>query len=91
MTLEQKADAIRTLRERFVEAGRDPHTLDVCDGLRDFDGSIERSLEQVPALAEAGINVFRVHLRRFARSPDEVLQVLEEIVRRFEPCRALGG
>jgi probable F420-dependent oxidoreductase len=91
MTVQQKTDAIRTLRERFVEAGRDPDTLDVSDGLRDFDGSIERSLEQVPAFAEAGINVFRVHLRRFARGPDEVLPVIEEIVRRFEPYRALRG
>ena len=48
-----------------------------------------RSLEQVPAMAEAGINVFRVHLRRFARSPDEVLPLVAEITRRFEDYRAL--
>jgi probable F420-dependent oxidoreductase len=91
MTVQQKTDAISTLRERFVAAGRDPATLDVCDGMRDIDGSIERSLEQVPALAEAGVNVFRMHLRRFARSPDDVLPVIEEVVRRFEPYRSSGG
>jgi probable F420-dependent oxidoreductase len=89
MTLDQKADAVATLRRSFVAAGRDPASLDICDGLRDVDGSIERSLEQVPAMAEAGINVFRVHLRRFAKSPDAVLPLVEEVVRRFEPLRAL--
>ena len=89
MSLEQKADAIAELRARFVAAGRDPATLDICDGVREVDGSVARSLELIPAMAEAGINVFRVHLRRFAPGPDEVLPVLEEIVRRFEPYRAL--
>jgi probable F420-dependent oxidoreductase len=89
MTLQQKADAIATLRASFVEAGRDPATLDICDGLREVDGSVARSLELIPAMAEVGINVFRVHLRRFARSPDDVLPVLEEVVRRFEEYRSL--
>jgi probable F420-dependent oxidoreductase len=89
MTLEQKADAVATLRHAFVEAGRDPATLDICDGLREVDGSVERSLEQVPALAEAGSNVIRVHLRRFATDPDAVLPLVEEIARRFEPLRSL--
>jgi hypothetical protein len=89
MTLEQKADAVATLRRAFVEAGRDPATLDICDGLREVDGSVERSLEQVPALAEAGINVIRVHLRRFASDPDAVLPLVEQTVRRFEPLRTL--
>jgi hypothetical protein len=31
----------------------------------------------------------RMHLRRFATSPDDVLNTLEEIVRRCEPFRAL--
>jgi probable F420-dependent oxidoreductase len=89
MTLEQKADAVATLRRAFVDAGRDPATLDICDGLSDVDGSVERSLEQVPALAEAGINVIRVHLRRFASDPDAVLPLVEEVARHFEPLRSL--
>jgi probable F420-dependent oxidoreductase len=89
MTLQQKADAIATLRARFVEEDRDPATLDICDALAEVDGSVARSLEAVPAMAEIGVNVIRVHLRRFARSPDEVLGVLEEAVRRFEEYRAL--
>jgi probable F420-dependent oxidoreductase len=89
MTVADKAAAIATLRERYVAAGRAPSALDVCDAIRDVDGSVERTLEQVPALAEAGVNVIRVHLRRLSPGPDEVLRVLEEVVRRFEPFRAL--
>jgi probable F420-dependent oxidoreductase len=89
MPLDQKADAIATLRERFVAAGRDPATLDICDGLREVDGSIARSLEQVPAMADAGINVFRVNLRRFASSPDDVLALIDEVTRCFDEYRAL--
>lgn len=89
MTLQQKADAVATLRQAFVEAGRDPATLDICDGLRPIDDSVARSMEQIPALAEAGINVVRVHLRRFAHSPDQVLELIDEVTRRFEEFRAL--
>ena len=89
MTLAQKADAIGRLREAFVAAGRDPASLDICDGLPAVDGSVARTLDQVPAHVEAGVNVIRIHLRRLARSPDEVLPTIEEVARRFEPYRAL--
>jgi probable F420-dependent oxidoreductase len=89
MSVAQKAEAVATLRQAFAEAGRDPATLDVCDGLAPADGSVARTLEQIPARAEAGITVIRVHLRRLAPGPDEVLQTLDEVVRHFEPYRAL--
>ncbi|MBV9357437.1 MAG: TIGR03619 family F420-dependent LLM class oxidoreductase [Chloroflexi bacterium] len=88
MTLAETAEAIATLRQAFVAAGRDPTSLDVCDGLPTVQGSLERSMEQIPAMAEAGINVVRVHLRRFSTSPEEVLPTLEAVVRQFEPYRA---
>ena len=53
MSLEQKAAAYATLRERFAAAGRDPSTLDFCDGLATVDDSLARSMEQVPRMAEA--------------------------------------
>src|SRR3977135_4717454 len=59
MTLQQKADAIATLREAFVAAGRDPATLDICDGLREVDGSVARSLELGTAMEETVINGVR--------------------------------
>ncbi len=89
MTVEQKADAVATLRQGFVDAGRDPATLDICDGLREVDGSLARSMEQIPALAEAGINVVRIHLRRFSPDPDQVLPLVDEVTRQFEEFRAL--
>ncbi len=89
MTVQEKAHAVDTLRQGFAEAGRDPATLDICDGLRGIDGSLERTMDQIPALAEAGINVIRVHLRRFSSGPDEILPLIEEVTRRFEEFRAL--
>jgi probable F420-dependent oxidoreductase len=89
MSLAEKADAISVLRQRFAEAGRNPATLEVCDGLSEVDGSLERSMDQIPAMVEAGITVVRVHLRRFAPSVDEILPLVEKVCRRFEPFRAL--
>jgi probable F420-dependent oxidoreductase len=88
MTVPQKAAAIATLRERYVAAGRDPATLEVCDALGSAGGSVERSLEQVPALAEAGVTIVRAHLRHLSQGPDSVIATLEEIARRFEPMRS---
>jgi len=90
MTLPEKADAVARLREAFIQAGRDPATLDICDGLAVVDNSIARTMDQIPAHAEAGINIIRIHLRRLAAGPDEVLSTLDEVVRRFEPYRALN-
>ena len=89
MTVAEKALAIGVLRSRFVEAGRDPRTLEVCDVLASVDDSLARSMEQIPALAEAGVSIVRVNLRRFSPGPDDVLRTLEEVVKRFEPLRAL--
>jgi alkanesulfonate monooxygenase SsuD/methylene tetrahydromethanopterin reductase-like flavin-dependent oxidoreductase (luciferase family) len=88
MSLDAKRNAVAELCERYLQAGRDPATLMVCDSLREVDGSLERSLEQVPSLADAGINVFRVNLRRFTRSPDDALPMAEKAVRLFEQYRA---
>ena len=90
MTLAEKADAVARLREAFAQAGRDPASLDICDGLAAVDNSIARTLDQIPAHAEAGINIIRLHLRRLAPGPDDVLKTLEEVARRFEPYRALS-
>jgi len=87
MTLAEKADAIRALRERFAAEGRDAASLEVADTLVPVEGSVARSLEQVPAAAAAGIDVVRVPLRRFVADPRQVPDVIEELVRRFEEYR----
>jgi len=87
LSLEAKAAAIATLKQRFVEAGRDLSTLEVCDGLEAVDGSVARSVEAIPNLARIGVTTVRMHLRRFSTNPDEVLPALEEVVRRWKPYR----
>jgi probable F420-dependent oxidoreductase len=87
MTVAEKAAASATLRQRYVAAGRDPSTIEVCDALPSVDGSLERSMEQIPALAEAGVTIVRIHLRRYSLGPDDVLPALQRIVKRFEPLR----
>jgi alkanesulfonate monooxygenase SsuD/methylene tetrahydromethanopterin reductase-like flavin-dependent oxidoreductase (luciferase family) len=89
MTVAEKAAAIAELRARFAAAGRDPATLEVCDALGTVDGSVERTFEQVPALAEAGVTIVRAHLRHLSSGPDTVMATLEAVVRHFEPLRAL--
>ena len=89
MTLPEKADAVARLCEAFVQAGRDPATLDICDGLAPIDNSVARTMDQIPAHAEAGINIIRIHLRRLAPGPDDVLSTLDEVVRHFEPYREI--
>jgi probable F420-dependent oxidoreductase len=88
MTLEQKAEAIKLLRQRFVEAHRDPDTLEIGDVLPPVEGSITRSLERLPAILEAGVTTVRVPLRRLVTSPDQLPAVLEEAVTRFRAVAA---
>jgi probable F420-dependent oxidoreductase len=89
MTLEQKAAAIEQMRERFTEVGRDPAQFEVSDGLPAVEGSLARTMEQVPAMAAAGIGVVRVPLRRFVRDPAQVPAVIDEMVTRFDSYRRL--
>jgi len=89
MTLEQKAGAIRDIGDRYLVAGRDPATLEICDVLPAIDGSVASSLEQVPAMAAAGIDVVRVPLRRFVREPRQVAKTVEQIANRFGEYRRL--
>jgi alkanesulfonate monooxygenase SsuD/methylene tetrahydromethanopterin reductase-like flavin-dependent oxidoreductase (luciferase family) len=72
MTLAEKAAAATELRLAFAAAGRDPAELQLADTIFPVEGSITRSLEQVPAIAAAGFNIIRVPLRRFLKSPDDI-------------------
>jgi alkanesulfonate monooxygenase SsuD/methylene tetrahydromethanopterin reductase-like flavin-dependent oxidoreductase (luciferase family) len=83
MPLEQKAGAIRELRQRFSESGRDPDSLEIGDVLPPVEGSLTRSLEQLPAILEAGVTTVRVPLRRLVTSPEQVPAVLDAAVTRF--------
>jgi probable F420-dependent oxidoreductase len=87
MTIEEKAAAIARLRQRCADTGRDPATVEIADTITPVEGSVARSLEQVPAMTAAGIDVIRVPLRRFVSEPDEIPGLLEELARRFEQHR----
>lgn len=87
MSTEDKAAAVTTLRERFRAAGRDPWTLEVCDGIREVEGSVARSLAGVPDLVAAGVTVVRVNVRRFLTSADQAVSITEEVCRRFDAYR----
>jgi hypothetical protein len=88
MSLEHKAAAIDELRQRFAEAGRDPDRLEIGDVLPPVEGSITRSLEQLPAMLDAGVTTIRVPLRRLVTAPEQVPAVLEEAVSRFREVTA---
>ena len=87
MALEEKAAAIRRLREHAAAAGRDPGALEVTDTVTAADGSIARAMEQVPALAAAGVTGVRVPLRRLVSEPGQVPGAIDELVRRFAEHR----
>jgi probable F420-dependent oxidoreductase len=81
MTLAEKAVAIGQLRARFEEAGRDPDSLEIADTLPLVEGSLERSLDQIPTLAEAGITVIRIGLRRAVSDPSEIPAAIDLLAR----------
>lgn len=89
MSLSQQAEAIAQVKQAWAAHGREPEALHIGDTATPIDGNVARSLEQVAGLAEAGVTTIGMHLRRFASSPDQVLPVLEEVVRRFEPYRTI--
>ena len=88
MTLDQRAAAIRQLRERYTTAGRDAASLEVVDAVRVVDGSAARTMEHVPAMLAAGMSGVRVHLRQLVSAPEHIPRVLKELVQRFADASA---
>jgi probable F420-dependent oxidoreductase len=77
---------VAQLHEALREAGRDPRGLGVRANApveRDSDGRVDldRTLEGLPALREAGVTTAAFALARFARSADEVRTFLERLGR----------
>jgi hypothetical protein len=83
---------IAEMRERLAEAGRDPEGLQVTGTLplvKADDGSydLDRTMEAVPKLADAGLTDVRIQFRLLDGS-SAALDDLSEIVRAF---RAAAG
>jgi probable F420-dependent oxidoreductase len=78
---------IAAMKERLAEAGRDPSGLQVTGTLpllKTDDGSfdLERTMEQVPAFAAAGLTDLRMH-RKFPADRSAALDELSRIVAAF--------
>ncbi|MDQ1432402.1 MAG: hypothetical protein QOF40_3004 [Actinomycetota bacterium] len=83
---------IAEMRERLAEAGRDPEGLQVTGGLQLVKGDdgvldLERTMEVVPGLAEAGLTDLRIQFRVLDGS-SSALDELSGIVAAF---RAAAG
>ncbi len=89
MTVDQKASAVAELRARCAALGQDSDRLDIADTPPTLEGSIPRTLQQVPALASAGVTIIRLPLRRFVGEPDQVPGTITEIVNRFAEYRRM--
>jgi probable F420-dependent oxidoreductase len=89
MSLDQKADAIARIKEAAHTAGRDPQALEFNDEVQPLQGDLEKSMTQIPELARTGMTTIRVHLRRFTRTPDDAIPVLEETATRFAQYREI--
>ncbi len=86
------ADGVARLRERFKAAGRDPARLRVAgpaDPVRGADGkpSLAKSLERIPSLREAGVDLVHLSLLAFCRSPEEAPAFFQDLGRRLEEYR----
>jgi probable F420-dependent oxidoreductase len=86
------ADGVARLRERFKAAGRDPSQLRVAgaaDPVRGEDGrpSLAKTLERIPRLREAGVDLVHVPLLPFCRQPDQAPAFFQELGRRLEEYR----
>jgi probable F420-dependent oxidoreductase len=78
---------IKEMKERLAEVGRDPSDLQVTGGLKlvkHEDGSLDldRTMEQVPTLAEAGLTDARATFK-LSDDPSARLDELSEIVAAF--------
>jgi probable F420-dependent oxidoreductase len=65
--------------------------FDVKKALPIKDGDLERSLEAVPELADAGVTMIQVSVGALVSSPDEVPALLDRLASRFDEYRKEGA
>jgi probable F420-dependent oxidoreductase len=81
--LEMMKRGTHEIREAMLEAGRDPSTLEVSALLLPRGRELERALDdELPKLADAGVNHLRVQVSMFAGSFEDVPDVIERLVKR---------
>lgn len=89
--LGETADTIRSrvaqVKEALAEAGRDPDALEVSSGSLTPSPDLERTLETVPALFDAGVTMLQVGIQRYVRTPDEATEFVHRLAQAFAPLR----
>ncbi len=89
--LGETLDSIRAktsqLREAMAEAGRNPDELEISAGSLTASANLDRTLETVPALFEAGVNVLQIGIQRYVKSADEALEFVHLLAEKFQPLR----
>jgi probable F420-dependent oxidoreductase len=88
-SLAEIAGKVRHLREAMRAAGRDPSMLDVAYWMRTFGRPIEEVLDEIPAMAEAGVTVGELLFAPYAKTPAEACRFLEQLRRQLEPYSAM--
>ncbi|MGH2520140.1 MAG: TIGR03619 family F420-dependent LLM class oxidoreductase, partial [Chloroflexota bacterium] len=90
-TPDELAPKIQQLRDALSAAGRDPAGLDVAYWMRTGGGrSLEEVLEDIPAMAAAGITVGEFLFAPFAPEPETCPAFFKELSKRLEAYRGLG-
>jgi alkanesulfonate monooxygenase SsuD/methylene tetrahydromethanopterin reductase-like flavin-dependent oxidoreductase (luciferase family) len=80
-SLTEVGEKAQLLREAMAEAGRDPRELQVAYWMRTFGRSLPDVVDDIPAMAEAGVTVGELLFTSYMQEPKDAPRVLEEIAR----------
>jgi probable F420-dependent oxidoreductase len=83
-SLDEIGTKVEHLREAMRETGRDPTTLDVAYWMPTLGRPIEAVLDDMPAMAHAGVTVGELLLAPYASTPSEARGFLEQLAKRLE-------
>ena len=75
---------VTRLREALVDAGREPKELDVAYWMRTRGRPLEEALDDLPAMAAAGVTVGEFLFAPYAEELSEVPRFLERLARQLE-------
>jgi probable F420-dependent oxidoreductase len=86
-SLEEIGSKVQRLREAMQQAGRDPGELDVAYWMRTRGRPLEGVLDDIPAMAAAGVTVGEFLFAPYAEELSEVPRFLERLARELEKRR----
>lgn len=89
-SLDEIGQKVVRLKEALAAAGRDPDGLDVAYWMRTMGRSLPEIMEDIPAMAAAGVTVGQFLFAPFVKDAADCGRFFEELARAFEPYRSLG-